>query len=149
MNAMEEQIRQLDLKISQSYRQGPDTEFIYNGTSIVTGFGGKNPVKWALLVSKHLFTKEELMKHVLEATAKSDRPPIDRVRADLFKRALPVKFEFCRDQQKLDKHWALIVDRVNNQGRNIKYQLKQLFGSNNQRTEAANNVDTNTNFPLN
>jgi hypothetical protein len=123
----------------EHYQRPADLEFIYNGKSIVDDFGGKCPVKWALMVSKHLWSKDELQQHVLVPTNKSSRPPMSPTRVSLLKRALPVKFTACNDIQKFDKHWPAIVEQINNQGRNIGYQIRNLFKINQRAAEVATN----------
>lgn len=150
MNAMEEKMRQLETKLRQSQRE-PDQAFIYKDLSLVDDFGGKNPVKWGLKVASHLWTKEELERHVLFATSKSQRPAISVLdppepaiqRVKLLLQALPAKFEYCQDKQKFDKHVALMAEQINTKGRNLAYRVREIFRFNNRTAEQTSDVNNN------
>ena len=67
---------------------------MYNNLNLVEDFGGKNPVKWALKVVDHLFTKDELRQGVLESSKKTKRTCLSPNRVKLMKDAMNAKFEF-------------------------------------------------------
>jgi len=61
INSFNEQMRNLTEKFQSTHdNRMTDQQFIYREKSLIDDFAGKNPVKWALLVSDHLWTKEEL-----------------------------------------------------------------------------------------
>jgi hypothetical protein len=150
MNAMEEKMRQLESKLRQSRRE-PNQAFIYKELSLVDDFGGKNPVKWGLKVASHLWTKEELERHVLFATPKSQRPALSVLdppepaiqRVKLLLLALPAKFEYCQDKQKFDKHVAMMAEQINTKGRNLAYRVREVFRFNNRTAEQTPDVNNN------
>ena len=58
---------------------------VYNGVDLVDDITGKSVVKWALKVSKILFSKEELKAGVLIPSAKTNRLALDPIRVKILK----------------------------------------------------------------
>ena len=71
--------------------------YIYNDLNLVEDFGGKNPVKWALKVVDHLFTKDELREGVLEPSNKTLLTCLSPTRVKMMKGAMVSKFAFLGD----------------------------------------------------
>jgi hypothetical protein len=143
--AMEKSIKVINEKVERSHIDS-NKIFDHNGRNLVTDFPSKTIPKWALAVSDHLWDKTYIQNHCMLATNKSTRPPMSPTRVGLMKSAMISKFDYlANDQQKIDKHWLIIVDKINNKGRNIAQRVRDLFKANQREVNAANANNNNNN----
>ena len=88
----------------------------------MTAVPGRNPGDWALAVVDHMFTRDELATCVLVPSKRTKRKALDPIRVAKMRAAMIEKYQF--DELKAEQVWCAIIKKINNKGRNVKFNDK-------------------------